>query len=88
MSIFITATFTLLFEPSATVSLESFSATRDFLVLQTLDTVKSRYIFWQYQDGTEGGVQGWTSRGAEESKILSHCCVIFCINLHKYHGNA
>lgn len=57
------------------MSLESFSATRDFLVLQTLDTVKSRYLFWRYQDAAvgagaeEGSVPlGWSFRGAEESK--------------------
>lgn len=74
------ASFTLLFEPSATASLESFSATKDFLVLQTLDTVKSRYIFWRYQDAAsneEGAPLGWSFRGAEESKFFAELCSVF-----------
>ena len=37
---------------------------KDYLVLQTLDTVKSRFVFWEYKDES----QEWTFRGAEESK--------------------
>jgi prolyl oligopeptidase PreP (S9A serine peptidase family) len=65
------AVFTVLFAPNATVSLDSFTATRRYLILETLDTVKSRYKFWQYNDGvdasTSTSAKGWTYCGAEES---------------------
>jgi prolyl oligopeptidase PreP (S9A serine peptidase family) len=71
------ASFTVLFEPSATVSLDSFAATRDYLILETLDTVKSRYTFWRYNDPAEAAADGtapparWTCCGAEKSECLS-----------------
>jgi prolyl oligopeptidase PreP (S9A serine peptidase family) len=70
------ASFTVLFEPTATVSLDSFAATRDYLILETLDTVKSRYTFWRYNDPAEaadGKAQQarWTCCGAEKSECLS-----------------
>ena len=65
-----TVDFVVLFEPTATVSLEGYCATRRFLVLETLDTVKSRYSFWQYQDSVEQerDAAAWVFRGSEDRK--------------------
>jgi hypothetical protein len=32
--------------------LEDRTATKDFMILQLLDTVKSRYVFWKYEEAT------------------------------------
>ena len=85
------ASFTALFEPSATASLETFCATRDYLVLETLDTVKSRYIFWRFDEPTasastgtststsEPGAAGvWTMCGAEPSKCTARISKLLC----------
>jgi prolyl oligopeptidase PreP (S9A serine peptidase family) len=68
----VVAAFTVLFEPTATVSLDSFAATRDYLILETLDTVKSRYVFWRYHEAAskagaavEGDKGRWEYCGAE-----------------------
>jgi prolyl oligopeptidase PreP (S9A serine peptidase family) len=74
----VAANFTVLFEPSPTVSLDSFAATRDYLILETLDTVKSRYTFWRYNDPTDSAGAGagagqarWTFCGTEKSKFTA-----------------
>jgi len=71
------ATFVPMFLPTPTVSLESYAAMRDFLVLETLDVVKSRFQFWQYdeEDGSwlfAGAEQGASIRGASLSAIDAH----------------
>jgi len=58
--------FTVLFKPSKVASLETFTSTRNYLVLEILDTVKSKYAFWRYV--TEEGVEGagrWVFCGEE-----------------------
>lgn len=44
------ASWTELFVPSTTVSLDSFTCTANLVVLQLLDKVKSRLEIWQYTD--------------------------------------
>lgn len=86
-----TATFTVLFEPTATVSLDSFASTRDYLILETLDTVKSRYAFWRYSGaavadtGAYGAVSAmgpagsrWEYCGAEAGEIPTLSAVRVC----------
>jgi prolyl oligopeptidase len=48
--------FAVLFEPSATTSLSGFGFTRNFVLVNTMDNVKSRLIEWRLSSGT------WTSR--------------------------
>lgn len=46
--------------------METFTSTRNYLVLEILDTVKSKYAFWRYV--TEEGVDGagrWVFCGEE-----------------------
>lgn len=73
------ASFTALFEPSATVSLESYTATKDYLVLETLDTVKSRFVFWRFDEApTSDGRAAVEAKGdcADETGVTGvwvHC---------------
>lgn len=63
--------FTVLFEPSAAASLETFTSTKSYLVLEILDTVKSKYAFWRYvtEDGAEGAGR-WVFCGEEACEWL------------------
>lgn len=37
-----------------TMSLESFASTKNYLILEILDKVKSKYAFWKYiEEGSE-----------------------------------
>jgi len=49
------STFKVLFEPTVTTSLDDFSLTKNYLVLETLESVKSRLHFWQWK----GDDIGW-----------------------------
>jgi prolyl oligopeptidase PreP (S9A serine peptidase family) len=60
-----TADFTVLFTPSARISLSSYSKTKSMLVLNTLENVKSRLHFWSYEGTEEETKGGWTYKGAE-----------------------
>lgn len=60
-----TAAFTVLFAPTSQVSLESYAATRDLLVLETLEAVKSRYAFWRYGAGGQ-----WSFAGQEAEAVI------------------
>jgi hypothetical protein len=51
-----TASFTTLFTPTERVSLSYYTKTRNFLILDTLDNVKSRLMFWRYEDGQKKNV--------------------------------
>lgn len=81
------ASFTVLFEPSATVSLETYCTTRDYLVLETLDTVKSRYIFWRFEEpagttsvtGSAKKAGEWAQCGAEPSKCYFFIVLLRCL---------
>jgi len=55
------AALTVLFGPTERCSLEYYSATRNFLVLVTLDSVKSRLRYWRYEGGR------WEDAGSEAS---------------------
>lgn len=54
------AAFQVLFMPSERISLQSYSKTKSYLILQQLDTVKTRLRFWRY---TEEGL--WVDAGEE-----------------------
>lgn len=43
-----TSEIVVLFEPTETVSLDSFCATKDHLIITSLDSVKTRLVFWKY----------------------------------------
>ena len=70
----------MLFEPTKSVSLDSFATTKDYLILSTLDTVKSRFVFWRYHDPADscgdnkGNNQnsGWELCGAENCEFLKY----------------
>eukprot|EP00937_MAST-01D_sp_MAST-1D-sp2_P002103 g2103.t1 len=65
----------VLFEPSATASLQSQSGTRNFLVLKVLDDVRTELRFWRYDgggawthcDGEGGG--GGEGEGEDEGAV-------------------
>lgn len=60
--------FTVLFEPSKAASLETFTSTKNYLVLEILDTVKSKYAFWRYvaeEEEGEGAEGRWVFCGEE-----------------------
>ena len=65
------AAFTVLFEPSSVASLETFASTKNYLVLEVLDTVKSKYAFWRYvaEEGVDRSGR-WVFCGEEECELL------------------
>jgi prolyl oligopeptidase PreP (S9A serine peptidase family) len=61
------ATLTALFEPSERVSLSTFSATKNFLIVSTLDNVKTRLVWWKYlQEG------GWQPAGEQPEAAIAN----------------
>lgn len=56
----------VLFTPSARTSLQDFDATRNYLVLNILDNVKSLLHFWRWAPETSA----WVSEGAEPSAAI------------------
>ena len=44
--------FQVLFEPTARSSLADFTRTKHYLILDILDNVKSRLVYWKYDDST------------------------------------
>mmetsp|Transcript_47741 Transcript_47741/g.88926 ORF Transcript_47741/g.88926 Transcript_47741/m.88926 type:complete len:820 (+) Transcript_47741:9-2468(+) len=57
---------TVLFEPSATASLQSSSGTKNFLVLKVLDDVKAKLVVWRYQGEGKWATSNATSSSATE----------------------
>lgn len=55
---------TVLFEPRDGVSLDASVRTRNLLLLSTLDHVKSRIVFWRYEDGK------WVPAGSEDKPMI------------------
>ena len=47
-----TVSFQVLFEPTARSSLADFTRTKHYLILDILDNVKSRLVYWKYDDAT------------------------------------
>jgi len=74
-SMLLSASFVTLFVPNDTCSLESHTITKDFVILQLLDFVKSRYVFWKYDTATAK----WLFVGQEEGCFTS---VLF--NIHMF----
>eukprot|EP00667_Euglena_gracilis_P003903 EG_transcript_3914 len=58
---------TLLFQPTPTCSLDSFTSTCNFVILELLDTVKSRLHFWKFEAGQ------WVDVGAEPEAAVRGC---------------
>jgi prolyl oligopeptidase len=52
--------FAVIFTPSARISLSGYTKTKTRLILETLENVKSRLHFWNYNDGVFGG---WSYAG-------------------------
>lgn len=46
----ISAVFRVLFEPSAGCSLEDYTPTKNYLIIESLEKVKSRFSFWKLDD--------------------------------------
>ena len=63
---FFVASFFQLFSPTDTCSLESYTVTKDYIILQLLDCVKNRYVFWNYDSATSA----WVFAGQEEGKCM------------------
>jgi prolyl oligopeptidase len=56
---------TQLFTPEERVTIESFTKTKKFVIIDSLDNVKSRLIFWKYI-----GNNSWTFFGQENEAVI------------------
>lgn len=64
-----TAQYDVLFEPTAETSLEGFTVTQNFLIVQSLQKVKSMLTFWKYES-SDGSASCWSCAGSEsEARI-------------------
>jgi prolyl oligopeptidase PreP (S9A serine peptidase family) len=54
------------FEPSERVSMSYFTATKNFLVVSTLDNVCTRLVFWKYVEGV------WEPAGEMEDAVIAN----------------
>lgn len=67
MEVGVKASFTVLFTPSARVSLDSYHRTKNYLIIHTLDNVKSRLYFCKYN----GEDSKWAMKhGYEDEAII------------------
>lgn len=57
---------TVLFEPTATVSLDSYCTTKDYLLVTLLDTVKTRINYWRYDKSSKM----WSLQSSESSAAI------------------
>lgn len=57
---------TVLFEPTATVSLDSYCQTKDYLLLTLLDTVKTRINYWRY----DKSASNWSLQSSESAAVI------------------
>lgn len=57
--------FTQLFKPEERVNIESFIKTKNFVIINSLDNVKSRLIFWKYV-----GNNSWTFFGQDKEAVI------------------
>ena len=71
------ATFTVLFQPTSTISLQDHVITKDYLILEILDTVKCKYSFWEYVTTTStaaasgaNSIGSWRFVGEENGIFL------------------
>ena len=62
--------FSVLFRPGPRVSLDGLVSTRNFVVISTLENVKSRLLFWRYDDGEAGSSSRWVLEGSEPSAAV------------------
>jgi prolyl oligopeptidase len=69
---------TVLFAPSSTTSLDSFSKTKDYLIVTSLDTVKTRLSFWRLNNSQ------WRWIGAESEARIRGVSVSV---LDRHHNN-
>jgi len=61
------AALTALFQPSERVSLSYYTATKNFLVVCTLDNVKTRLVWWKYLE--QGG---WQAAGEQPEAAIAN----------------
>ena len=59
-----TALYDILFEPTTVTSMEGFTATQNYLIVQSLEKVKSMLTFWKYESSS-GSASCWTCVGSE-----------------------
>ena len=66
------AKFTVVFTPSARVSLSGYTKTKNFLIVSTLENVKSRLHFWSYAPTKRGDLASceWKNVGAEDAAVI------------------
>jgi prolyl oligopeptidase len=62
----VNANITVLFEPSTTSSLQGYTETKNFLILEILDNVKEKYAYFEMDEST----QQWVSRGVEPDGVI------------------
>ena len=60
---------TVLYAPTPRVSLESYTATKNYIILEYLDNVKSRLHFWRFSEGK------WQDEGMEKEASIRGCSV-------------
>ena len=66
------AMFTPLFTPQDRVSLHSYTTTKNFVIVHSLDNVKSRLAFWKYDKLHNS----WTFKGAEPQAAIRGSSII------------
>jgi hypothetical protein len=66
------ATFFQLFAPTETCSMETYTVTKDFIILQLLDCVKNRYVFWNYDVATAT----WVFTGQEPGQGIQSTSIM------------
>jgi prolyl oligopeptidase len=82
-------TVTRLFTPSPTTSLDTWTSTKDYLVINVLNDVKTQVVFWRYSEENneenEKAVEGETARTGgkwiledEETGEFIHSFLLFC----------
>eukprot|EP01038_Epipyxis_sp_PR26KG_P009903 gene9903-13323_t len=69
------AEISILFEPSNTVSLESYTATKDYIIISKLDNVKNRLAFWKYvvdneKSSNNATIGQWIFCGNERDAVI------------------
>lgn len=72
------ATFTVLFAPTARVSMSTYTKTKNVLIIATLENVKSRLHFWTYVAEKRGNPSTcvWKDVGAESTAVIRGASVI------------
>lgn len=62
----IESTFTVLFQPNDTISLDSTTKLQTYVILTVLDDIKTRLVFWEYCADSNN----WVLRGQEPNALI------------------